>query len=470
MTGSPAAPIKAAELILFGPQHYVKTVGEPNVFYSKFEAKAGPARLLIKSGDLDGSLAITSAEVWINEKRVVTEEDQIVNPQRVVGARDLLNQDFIATYKGTKSYFDIPIEVWAETEIRVKLNGYPDTFLTLQIVQPHNKPNKVHLTATTLPTVGGTMLTWGTASTATCSMDLGIGNISPVGSTMVYPKEPTTYTAKATDGKKIAETSVTVDPLPVMPIMMNTTTTTTKRAMIVWIDIDELAGVHFPCGKTFYLDADGDGFGDPNVPVMGCGPQSAYVVDNTDCNDADINENPDAIEIMNGIDENCNGQIDEVTTILQASAPRITKGNAVTLTWDSSSNAEFARIDPPVTANLDGNVATSGNATVTPVTTTVYTITASTSAGETDTYSVTVTVTASEDMDWDGMPDDWEVTYGLDPEVDDSKDDKDGDLVSNYLEYRLGTDPDDINNKPRTGARFQYSEAGRIKNIIKAVE
>jgi hypothetical protein len=51
---------------------------------------------------------------------------------------------------------------------------------------------------------------------------------------------------------------------------------------------------------------------------------------------------------------------------------------------------------------------------------------------------------APKDKDGDGMPDEWESRYGLDPkDASDSKQDKDGDGYTNVEEYLNGTDPTD---------------------------
>ncbi|MCL5130220.1 putative metal-binding motif-containing protein [Algibacter sp. L4_22] len=67
---------------------------------------------------------------------------------------------------------------------------------------------------------------------------------------------------------------------------------------------------------TFYHDEDGDGFGNSDVSevieiVLGEGAPENFVTNNADCNDKDPNINPIADEIYNNeIDDNCNGEID----------------------------------------------------------------------------------------------------------------------------------------------------------------
>ena len=62
---------------------------------------------------------------------------------------------------------------------------------------------------------------------------------------------------------------------------------------------------------TWYADADGDQFGDADVPMAACVGGSGWATDASDCNDTATLINPAATEICNGMDDDCDGQIDE---------------------------------------------------------------------------------------------------------------------------------------------------------------
>lgn len=61
---------------------------------------------------------------------------------------------------------------------------------------------------------------------------------------------------------------------------------------------------------TYYLDSDGDGYGS-NTVWQGCTAPNGYVMNATDCNDADAGIYPGNFESCNQTDDNCNSQIDE---------------------------------------------------------------------------------------------------------------------------------------------------------------
>ncbi len=58
---------------------------------------------------------------------------------------------------------------------------------------------------------------------------------------------------------------------------------------------------------TFYEDADGDGYGNPQVATTACSQPAGSVANNTDCDDTNAAVNPGATEIKkNGVDDDCN--------------------------------------------------------------------------------------------------------------------------------------------------------------------
>jgi hypothetical protein len=68
-----------------------------------------------------------------------------------------------------------------------------------------------------------------------------------------------------------------------------------------------------PAGTMIYRDADGDGFGDPARSASSCDGTIpvGWVATGSDCDDANPNVHPGALEVCNGFDDNCNGLVDE---------------------------------------------------------------------------------------------------------------------------------------------------------------
>ena len=60
----------------------------------------------------------------------------------------------------------------------------------------------------------------------------------------------------------------------------------------------------------WYADIDNDGYGDPDSIVEACSPPGRYVNQGGDCNDLDRDVKPSAIEVCDGVDNDCDGGID----------------------------------------------------------------------------------------------------------------------------------------------------------------
>lgn len=63
--------------------------------------------------------------------------------------------------------------------------------------------------------------------------------------------------------------------------------------------------------STYYQDADNDGFGDSGTSMMACEAMDGYVPVDGDCQDSDATIYPDAEELCDGLDNDCNDIIDD---------------------------------------------------------------------------------------------------------------------------------------------------------------
>ncbi len=73
-------------------------------------------------------------------------------------------------------------------------------------------------------------------------------------------------------------------------------------------DVDEDGAVD---ALSFYVDADGDGYGASVVAAVACEAPSGASAVASDCDDSDASVNPAATELCSGIDDDCDGLIDD---------------------------------------------------------------------------------------------------------------------------------------------------------------
>ena len=76
----------------------------------------------------------------------------------------------------------------------------------------------------------------------------------------------------------------------------------------------------------WYVDTDGDGYGDVGGYASGCTPPAASTTTGTDCDDADLDAFPGALERLDGFDDDCDGAVDEaaVAVVFKASCTGVT--------------------------------------------------------------------------------------------------------------------------------------------------
>lgn len=80
-------------------------------------------------------------------------------------------------------------------------------------------------------------------------------------------------------------------------------------------DLDAISALYTICYNKFFIDADGDGFGDSLTDTIACFAPPGFVADSTDCTDTDFGINPGVKEICNYLDDDCDGVVDEGFTL-----------------------------------------------------------------------------------------------------------------------------------------------------------
>uniref|UniRef100_UPI00055489DC putative metal-binding motif-containing protein n=1 Tax=Algibacter luteus TaxID=1178825 RepID=UPI00055489DC len=93
---------------------------------------------------------------------------------------------------------------------------------------------------------------------------------------------------------------------------------------------------------TYYIDADGDGFGSTtSEELCAASAPTGYSDNNTDCNDEDAAINPGAIEIVgNGIDDDCNPATSDSSSDIDADGDGYTANGAGNLFTDNFNRAD----------------------------------------------------------------------------------------------------------------------------------
>ena len=134
-------------------------------------------------------------------------------------------------------------------------------------------------------------------------------------------------------------------------------------------DLDENCNGQADDGLVFinyYVDFDLDGFGSSDTIQNACSQPSGFVSNNLDCNDISFCVNAAAIEICNGLDDDCNGAVDNgiVFATFYADADGDSYG-------DPATGQDFCLI-PTELFVANGDDCNDTNATINPAATEVW--------------------------------------------------------------------------------------------------
>jgi len=96
----------------------------------------------------------------------------------------------------------------------------------------------------------------------------------------------------------------------------------------------------------WYTDSDGDGYGDPSSEVASCTQPSSTISQGGDCDDSDSSINPDASEVCDTVDNDCDSNIDDDDSSLDLSTATVWYADLDLDTYGSSTNSATTCIMP----------------------------------------------------------------------------------------------------------------------------
>ncbi|MBN2800350.1 MAG: hypothetical protein JXX28_14515 [Deltaproteobacteria bacterium] len=77
---------------------------------------------------------------------------------------------------------------------------------------------------------------------------------------------------------------------------------------------DELVDMGAVDASLWFADADADGYGDAGAATRACEAPQGAVADDSDCDDLDAGVHPGAAEVCDGVDQDCDGSVDDNPT------------------------------------------------------------------------------------------------------------------------------------------------------------
>ena len=326
-TITPTGVWTGTEMIVWGGQYMAQTVQCSNTGgrYDPSTDTWASSSLLYGSGENVPEARWMHTAVWTGSRMIVWGGNGRSGYMKTGGIYDPSTDSWTASSLTTGSGANDPAgraghtAVWTGTEMIVwggsrsgspyqnfntggRYNPSTDLWASSSLTTGAGANTPAGRTGHTASWTGSEMIVWGG------NFETGSSETPRVGTGGRYNPLTDTWRSSVLSDAKAANTP---------PARRSHTSTWTGAEMIIWggDPFTLVAGRYCVCPKDHlvYRDADGDGYGDPanSMTVDDCTIPPGYVVDNTDCNDADATIHPFAHEVCNGIDDNCNGPIDE---------------------------------------------------------------------------------------------------------------------------------------------------------------
>jgi subtilase family serine protease len=214
--------------------------------------------------------------------------------------------------------------------------------------------------------------------------------------------------------------------------------------------------------STYYSDSDKDGYGNSSVSTQACTKPLGYVTNNSDCDDANSAIKPEATEICDGVDNDCNtstsdgsgenwyyGSCDGADQDLCNEGTYQCSNGQKICSDNTGNNVELCDgVDNDCNGLTDEGFADSDSDKIGDA---CDNCPNTANPDQLDTDADGIGDACDPDDDNDGIPDYWELQYGLDPKKSlDAAEDPDKDGFTNLQEYQWNTDPNDPASKPMT--------------------
>jgi hypothetical protein len=109
-------------------------------------------------------------------------------------------------------------------------------------------------------------------------------------------------------------------------------------------------------GTVFYRDADGDGAGDLGTTRRACARPTGFVTDSADCDDRNAQRAPGRAESCDGLDNDCDGRVDEGTRCYDDDGDGVTEDGGDCADADPARHPRAVEVCDGVDQDCDGEV------------------------------------------------------------------------------------------------------------------